>query len=235
MKKVFYLLFLIWPATIQVYAQYNSSDPKQRQYTLTQKKQTFAVQPFQLFNNSLRFDYERRISDGPGWIQFGPAIYVASYENRDKYRYSYDGTIAKHKGFISLREPYSEMLGGGLDINYKRFYDPKNSLYVACGLSCTYFDFKYLGWEWDDFIQDGLEYREYTKKYHNQHILRPGINCFMGYQVPSRHAFLFDMFWGFACRYSIADENKPAFNNYMFSYGYTGFVFITGVRFGIAK
>jgi hypothetical protein len=134
-----------------------------------------------------------------------------------------------------FREPYAEMLGGGMDINYKYFYGSRRSMYVACGLSYTHFNFKYWGWAWNDFKQDGLQYHEYVAGDQIQQINRAGINCFMGYQVPSHHAFLFDMFWGFACRYSFADENKPAFNNYMFSYGYSGFVFLTGIRFGIGK
>jgi hypothetical protein len=65
-----------------------------------------------------------------------------------------------------------------------------------------------------------------------QHINRVGFNYFFGHQIPTRGAFVYDMFWGLSYRHSFSDKNKEAFNEHMFSPGFTGIVFIAGVRLG---
>jgi hypothetical protein len=124
------------------------------------------------------------------------------------------------------------MKGVGLDINYKHFLDARRSFYIAAGLSYTRFYIKYWGRAWEDYIEDGLQYFTYKENYHNQQIERFGVNNFIGYQIPARSAFLFDVFGGYAVRYSVADENKPTFNSDMFSYGYSGVVLLIGIRIG---
>jgi hypothetical protein len=233
MRKVFYLLLLTASSVMtQVYSQ-NASDVQNR-YAATQKKYTFTIQPLQLFNNALRFDYEVRLGNGPGWLQFGPAVYLSA--NNDNTDYYYDGKYYQQHGNFHFREPYSEMTGVGLDVNYKWFMDSRRSLYVATGVTFTHFNFKYRGRGWLDYVEDGLQYLEYGAiNYQHQRINRPGVNVLFGYRIPSRHAFIVDMFWGVAARYSYSDEDKPSFNENMFSYGYSGYVFQMGVKFGIGK
>ena len=229
MRKNLYVAFLAaWFAAFHLSAQNTSGDMP---YSPSQKKYTFAVQPMQLFNWSLRLDFEMRLGDGPGWLQFGPAVYYSlEEENRDYY---YDGAHYHDDWYgIYFREPYSKMRGGGLDVNYKRFINPARSFYLAAGLSYTHFNIKYWGRTWTDYTEDGLDYHEYGLDYQTQHINRLGINTYFGYQIPTRRAFLFDMFVGLAYRHSLSDKNKPAFDDNMISYGRTGTVFTTGVRIG---
>ncbi|MCL1974120.1 MAG: hypothetical protein FWG54_04800 [Bacteroidetes bacterium] len=227
MKKIF---LLSWVVVCFFAAQGNA----QARYDWSQKKYTVAIQPMQLlFKNSLRLDFEVRIADGPGWLQFGPAAYYAKGEED----YFCLGNRAYRDGYRDLfyfSEPFTSLLGGGLDINYKWFFDAKRSLYLLSGLSFTHFDIKYWGSVWSDYIEDGLQYSGYLPAdFNHQHVNRPGANFLFGFQVPSRHLFLFDMFGGFSYRYSVADKGKPSYNEEVFSYGYTGWVFVTGVRFGI--
>ena len=238
-KKSYLLLLAAWLFTSQAQAQDQAAPPL---YSSTQKKYTVAIQPFQWINLGWRFDFEMRLGDGPGWLQFGPTVYSAS-GNGGSYHYkghSYDGIpygYGIYDDCSGFRESFSELRGGGLDINYKRFFDPKRSLYFASGLSYSRFDIDYYGeyGRWKDYTEDGLQYHEYTYSLglHTQHIDRMAINCYLGYQVPSRRMFLFDMFFGFSYRHSISEKDKPAFDKSVWSYGYTGFVFMTGLRFGI--
>jgi predicted membrane-bound dolichyl-phosphate-mannose-protein mannosyltransferase len=85
---------------------------------------------------------------------------------------------------------------------------------------------------WENYIEDGLQYHAYVPGNHTQHINRLGVNFYLGHQIPSRSAFLCDIFWGLAYRHSFSDKDKPSFNRTMLSYGHTGFVFLTGVRLG---
>jgi hypothetical protein len=224
MKK-FLLLLIAWFVVIHIYAQDASSEP----YKSTQKKYTFAIQPMQWFNLAWRFDFEIRLGDGPGWLQFAPSIYFSTKEV-DNPNYYYDGNISRnihHHGWY-FREPYSKLRGGGLDVNYKRFTNPERTCYFAAGLSYRHFDINYWGWAWGEtYIEDGLEYRAYTLDYHTQHINRLGINCFFGYQKPTKGAYLFDIFGGFSYRHSFLDKDKPTF-----LYGHTGIMPMVGMRFG---
>ncbi len=242
MRKFFCLLLLVWGCLAVADAQMqNGNDandpPATRLYSKHQKKYTFAIQPMQMFNWSLRLDFEIRLGDGLGWLQFGPAIYGSPNESTNYPKYYYDEYGDYHYPdvwfHLNLREPYSHMKGAGLDINYKRFVNPARSFYFAAGLSYTYFKIKYWGREWYDYIEDDLEYREYRLDYQDQQINRIGVNTYFGYQIPTRKAFLFDMFWGIAYRYSFYEKENPIFNEYMISYGRRGLVFLTGVRIGV--
>ena len=235
MNKRYYLLLLaVWFFTSQTQAQDKAGRQSLPRYFSTQKKYTVAIQPFQWFNSGWRFDFETRLGDGPGWLQFGPTVYSAS-GNGNSYSYGYDG-YDYHSGF-SFHESFSKLNGGGLDINYKRFINPERSLYFASGLSYSRFNIDYHGGygEWKNYMEDGLQYHEYiySQGLHTQHINRTAINSYFGYQVPSRRMFLFDMFVGFSYRHANSEKDKPAFDRYAYSYGYTGLVFMTGLRFGI--
>jgi len=230
------LLLAVLPVTIFVYGQNTSDDPLYKHYASTQKKYTFAMQPLQLLNWCWRSDFEMRLGNGPGWLQFGPAVYYKKNDDKkDEPRYYYEGDGYRYYDWghnFDLRVPFSKLLGGGLDVNFKYFVNASRSFYHAAGLSYTHFKIDYWGLAWDNYIEDGLQYHAYALDYRTQHINRMGFNYFFGHQIPTRSAFLCDMFWGFAYRHSFSEKDKPSFNRTSLSYGHTGFVFLTGVRFG---
>jgi hypothetical protein len=215
MRKKLFLLGLF--AGLFVSSAYTQNTTENKRYLATQKKYTFAIQPFQAFNGAWRSDFEMRLGDGPGWLQYGLSLYSAD-ENSEILR--------------ELRESASKLRGAGLEVNYKRFLDSRRSLYFAGGLSYTHFKIDYWGYSWVNYVEDGLQYHTQSSGYYTQQIDRLGINAFFGYQIPARGAFLFDAYTGLAQRYSFSDKNKPSFNDTMFSYGYTGPVFLLGIRVG---
>ena len=223
-KYICLLLPAICLFAIHIHAQ---QTPGER-YARSQKKYTFTFQPFQLFNSGLKFDFEVRLGDGPGWLQFSPAVYYATKDEYDHYDRYYNQNFC-----FACREPYSKLSGGGLDVNYKHFLNPRRTFYMAAGVTCTIFYLDYWGDAWNDYTEDGLSYHGYEYGLHTQHINRVGINYYLGYQIPTRRAFMYDMFWGLSYRHSYSDKNKLSFNDNMFSYGYSGVVFIAGVRIGI--
>ncbi len=235
MKKHVYLSLLAICIAAGANAQSQEEVSSSDLYLRHQKKYTIAIQPVQLFNWGLRFDFEVRLGDGPGWLQFGPtgyySIYGGSKDNPDYY-YSGDKYYYEWDYHLDIREPLTQLKGGGLDINYKRFVNPQRSFYVAGGLSYAKFDIEYWGREWYDYVEDGLDYHEYRLCYHDQNIDRIGINTYFGYQFPKRRAFLLDMFIGVAYRYSFYNKSGYEFDETMISYGRRGLVFLTGVRIG---
>ena len=213
MKRL--LLLVAFSVGIYVYGQDTSDDPLYRYYSSTQKKFTFAFQPLQLFNWSWRSDFDMRLGNGPGWLQIGPAVYFAKNDKKtDDPRYYYEGNTYHYfdrQSYFVFRVPFSEMIGGGLDVNFKYFIDARRSFYHAVGLSYAHFKIDYWGMAWKDYIEDGLRYHAYALDYCTQHINRIGVNFFFGHQIPTRNAFLCDLFWGLAYRHSFSDDDKPSF------------------------
>ena len=238
MKIKLHLLFLMAVCFVGISA--NAQDTlgesiKPPPYFLKQKKITVAVQPLQLFNWGLRHDFEIRLGNGPGWLQFGLTGYFNNFEDDiDNPRYHYDGRNFVDRNWFEfrLREPISKLTGYGLDVNYKRFVNPSRTVYIATGLAYARFNIKYLGLTWKDYIEDELLYHAYVLDFRTQEINRWGVNTYFGYQPAFRRLFLFDLFWGLGWRSSFSDSNKPSFDRHMLSYGYTGIVFLTGVRIG---
>jgi hypothetical protein len=232
MKRKYLSGLALFAITMCIQAQNTSDDPKYALYAWSQKKYTLTVQPFQLVNSGLKLDFEMRLGDGPGWLQFSPAIYYRTNDT-DNPGYYYYGHYHYCNDYHFLHEPYSKLRGGGLDINYKRFLNARRTFYTATGISYTRLNIDYWGYGWHDYIEDGLEYHGYELGFHTQHINRAGLNYYFGFQIPSRHAFVYDMFWGLGYRHSSSDRNKPAFNDHLFSRGWTGFIFLAGVRIGV--
>ena len=153
MRKILsFILLAVWFVASHVYAQDQVANARPPRYLSTPKKYTFAIQPFQWLNNCWRSDFEIRLGDGPGWLQFSPIIYFKNQEE-DKPNYFYDGKNDAGRYHSDWRDPFSKLKGGGLDINYKRFLNPGRSFYMASGLSYTYFDITYYGatGQWNDY------------------------------------------------------------------------------------
>ena len=224
-KHICLLLPAICLFAMHIHAQ---QTPGER-YAWSQKKYTFTIQPFQLINSGLKLDFEVRLGDGPGWLQFSPAVY---YGTKDIYNIYDDDYYNRNRWKLRIREPYTKLKGGGLDVNYKHFMNPRRTFYTAAGVTYTHFSLSYWGFAWYDYIEDGLLYHGYMYDFHTQHIDRVGLNYYFGYQIPARRAFVYDMFWGLSCRHSYSDKNKLSYDDHVYSYGYSGLIFIAGIRIG---
>jgi len=226
-KTLFLVLMAMWLFVSNMQAQVKES-PAPR-YLSTQKKHTVTIQPTQWFNWGWRFDYEIRLNEGPGWLQVGPSFYWVTKES-DSFSGNWNDT---RKGF---HEPFKNLKGGGLDINYKRYIDRRRGAYVAAGLSYTLLNIDYYGGRgvWKDYMEDGLPYHQYTYTVgtHTQTINRFGMSYYFGYQIPSVEIFILDLFCGISYRHAFSDKSMWRFDK-VFSYGYNGAVPMVGVRFGI--
>jgi hypothetical protein len=190
-------------------------------YPHLERNYTIAVHPLYIFNGGLRLDFEKRLNNTPAWIQIGA---TGHHLERHTGVYNY--------WFVPVGE-FNYLVGGGLDFNYKRFYNQKETLYYAAGGAFTHYYVEFAGQHLNQHIEDGLKYYTYEYDNRKQRINKLGLNLYLGYQSP-RPTFLFDMFVGIGYRYSFrAYSENELFDNSMISLGYRGFVFITGVRFGV--
>jgi hypothetical protein len=178
---------------------------------------TFAIQPSELFTHqNFRFDYEQRLGKSKSWLQLGINIPFDDEVIWDDYYYSWDSSL---KGAF------------GLNFNYKYF--PYRYFYVAGGPSWRLYNIDYYGYQWFDFKEDGIEYHEYRNGSFNQIINNFGLNAMCGYQKISRHGFLFDAYMGVGIQKAFfSDSNLRKFDSNAYSCGYSGFVFLIGIRIG---
>jgi hypothetical protein len=182
------------------------------------KNITIAVHPFYLSKSGLRFDFEQQIKNTPSWIQAGIAGYFMS-------------NTSNHTLFPVEELRYSR--GFSLDLNYKRFFNKKESLYFAAGSSYSHYNIEYVDTYWRSYTEDGLVYHVNEYGDMNQKINKWGISTYCGYQKPAS-IFLFDVFVGLGYRHSFrTNQMAKLFDDKMISLGYTGVVFITGVRLGV--
>ncbi|MDR2027183.1 MAG: hypothetical protein LBQ01_06465 [Prevotellaceae bacterium] len=187
-------------------------------------KYAVAVYPLHLFNNGLRLDFEMKIKNTPAWIQIGASGYFgtmpSAYNEYNKWSTIYG-------------EEFNHLLGAGLELNYKRFFNQKETWYYAGGCSYSRYNVDYVDRYWYSYIEDGMEYRTTKFGSLNQKIDKFGISAYLGHQK-SKHAFLSDIFVGLGYRYSLKSNRiAKSFDDSMLAWGYKGVVFITGVRIGV--
>jgi hypothetical protein len=221
MNKILNTLFAVVLAvsTTQIQAQ----DETVVDDKLPHQKKNFTISTHPLYNfaSGVRFDFEKRINQTPSWIQLGVAGYLMSSKSTE-----FNWTLISGDELSYLR-------GLGLEVNYKYFFNKKESLYVAGGGSYTHYNTAYMGDYWHRYTENGLEYIFNEDGKIKQRINKLGINTYFGYQVPTP-TFLFDMFVGLGYRRSFLTNNAAKrFDDSMISLGHTGLVFITGVRFGV--
>jgi hypothetical protein len=219
MNRILATLFLLLTVS-SMSAQYRSESVTEK-LPHQEKKYSIASQPLYHFNSGVRFDFEMRIKDTPSWIQISPSGFWMPRAHRD---YNYWTMISGDLNYL---------LGAGLELNYKYFFNRKESWYFAGGCSYTNYNIEYAGEYWNSYSEDGLVYHVKEHGSMKQGINKLGLNTYIGYQLPTP-TFLFDMFAGLGYRYSFRNNNMAdPFNDGMLSFGYRGVVFITGVRLGV--
>ncbi|MDR0814184.1 MAG: hypothetical protein LBN37_00365 [Bacteroidales bacterium] len=208
------------PADVKDYSWYKDKDKNHH------GRFTFTVHPSQLVTHqNFRIDAEMRPGKSRSWLQFGlnfPLAAKVMWEEEGLfYPYDIDMYDASLKG------------GVGLNFNYKYFFH--RYLYVAGGPSWQYCNIEYSRYGWIPFVEDGIVYNEYGKGNYRQKINNLGLNAMGGFQKISRHNFLVDVYMGVAAQKAFyADPDADKFNSTMYSRGYTGCVFLIGVRIGFA-
>jgi hypothetical protein len=193
------------------------------------KQYTIAFQPLDLYNLGWRLDFEKRIPNTPAWIQVSAVVNSMPRYTYDDYNSRYENNQVLING-----DEINSLAGGGLHVNYKYFFDPKETWYYAGGCSYSHYNVEYYDKRMHSYLDKyGLKYYTFDVKNFEQKINKLGISAYIGYQSP-RPTFLFDIYFGIGYRYSFrSDSNGRLFNRSMLSLGYRGFVFITGVRFGV--
>ncbi len=166
--------------------------------------------PLHFINNGIRIDYDRKIYNNH-WIQIGPQFYVSETTQ-----------------YEDLRE-FKELRGAGVSV-FHRIYvgkdKPFSGTYFSYGFTYNHFALKY---EEDDPTDEQAQGETNINKF--------GGDIIIGYQLQIVEKLIIDFYAGLGGRYSsrtFKGNSHKKFNDFMYDYGYTGNVVITGVRIGFS-
>lgn len=200
--KKYFLLIAFCFSLLQLQAQRDSSYSR-----------IISIVPQYVFVNGLRFDYDSKVSE-KAWLQF-----------------SFEGFANERTEVMAAwcDEYNYDMAGLGLGFHY-RYYLLTNSqrvnTYIAPGITGNFFK------------TNNVLANSDPEESSSTTIWRSELNLIVGQQYSIADKLTFDLFAGLGYRRSFNHYSNEsarrnfAFNDDMFSYGFTGNVMILGFRFG---
>jgi len=218
MKKTAILFVVLSFLFINLYSQYGDEQK-------TLKKHKISIVPQHLLINGIRVDFE--ISDNKNHsLLLTPQFYLRAKSEVNATP-------------IGNNNEYTSLLGAGLDIYSKlNFQSPTYPVYFAIGGGYNYFNLGFKDNIWTTYTSYGNTFYRFDLADITQQIHR--INFGMMYGVEAQFLkFLFaDLYIGLGVKYSISsfdneNYNTNYFNETTIDFGFTGVVFLAGVKFGI--
>lgn len=219
--KIFIICLFILISSIQIFAQDTT-------------RFLLSMSPQYVFVNAVRFDLEYNLKNKNQWIGFSPQIYYSDigsfFSNLVDYELDTD---------YQPSNTYDTLSGFGVEFYHKIFLLKQpipHGFYFNYGITYNFFKLKYNSYIWETYIEDGSEYIAYRSVYQHQSINKLGFNLIIGHQAELSEKLYLDVYTGLGFRYSFHsdDINKnQQFNNSVLGYGYTGSLFLLGIKLGI--
>lgn len=176
--------------------------------------------PQYLAMNGIRIDIEKQsMSKNTSWV-LAPQYYINVGGVGDLYPHT-----------------YKKMHGIGLNIYRKMYLTHKNEgIYIGAGLGYQHFDFELKDKIWVEYLNNGLKYMEIRDEDFHVRINKAMFDCLIGYQQEFFQRMHIDTYLGFGLRYSGYDQPFGAnikFNTGALDYGFTGTLFVAGIKIGV--
>lgn len=189
----------------------------------------FTVHPLHIFSSGLRIDVERKLHKPNHWLVVGLSGTYLPHDGDDYNNYSTWSNL-----YLDSDQDVTKLIGAGIDIAYKYFFpmDVK-LLYISGSINYNYFKANYYAGEFFPYEENGLTYYERDYREVCQQIDRIGSNLLLGVQLKPSVRFHIDGFAGIGFRYGIPrNKDRYDFDSHIFSLGYRGITFTTGMRIG---
>ena len=154
-------------------------------------------------------------------------IFSNSSDSYDSYYYSetYPKNIA--------------LTGGGLKVQVRHFFGDFNhntGLYAGAGLHYKYSHVSYNKEDWVDYTEDGFNYIRYGDQRFENTFNQGGLDVIFGYQMYLLDNIYGDFFagWGFRLSdYKNTLNEDHYWGETIFDLGYSGYIPLMGLRFGV--
>lgn len=180
--------------------------------------------PQHLFQNGIRIEIDKPLGHRQHWLILAPTVY-------------YKG---KQGSWFSNRRLMQNMQGAALETMY-RYYPGWRSqgggAYFSAGIGIRYIRFRYSGYRWNEYMQDGLTFYNYDTGSWNRNLTTSSLKLTLGYQKVFNRHFTADLFFGAGFRYTVANQPPDVaitfYSNSPESLDYTGLHLTGGIRFGM--
>jgi hypothetical protein len=218
MKKNILLLIGLCFLFLNLYSQYGD-DQK------TLKRFKISIVPQHLLINAVRVDFEM-INKKNISLLVTPQFYL---------RAKSDVNVTP----IGGSNEYSSLIGGGIDIfNKVSFQTSTYPVYFAIGGGYNYFNIGFKDNIWTTYTSYGNTFYRYDLTDLTQQIHRINFGMLYGLEAKFLNFMFVDLYIGLGVKYSISSfdnelYNINNFNKTMIDFGFTGVVFLAGVKFGI--
>ncbi len=181
--------------------------------------------PQHLFQNGIRIEFDKRLNNPRQWLTLAPTVY-------------YRG----HRGnWIWGNYNVYSMSGAGLEVFFRRYLKDQiepSGFYFTGGGGYRFINQEYRGDQWDVYMENDLTFYRYNNSSWNKHTHTFSLKGTIGYQTIIDRHLLLDLFMGYGFLFSSFEipenvELASHFDNDAFSFGYTGLLFVGGIRLGI--
>ncbi len=185
----------------------------------------FSFTPQYILFEGLRFDIEKELRKN-AWLDISTEIFLGRNTTDNQYEKERD-------------DYYSNLYGAGLGLNYKHFISSTTygNSYFSVGPSYNFFYMNYEEYIWQTQIVNGIEELHWELVDISEQIHRLSGTFLLGIETEMYERIYFDMYAGVGLRYSypIINNNiiEYKYDDYMWSYGYSGTLALVGIRFGI--
>ncbi|MFC2086554.1 hypothetical protein ACFLSA_00095 [Bacteroidota bacterium] len=182
--------------------------------------------PQHLIIHGIRVDFDYRL-EGNKWLIFSPQLYLNKIPQGTEYLW------------FNVNK-FEELLGFGMAITQKNILSRKSSpsgFYIAYGATYNYTKTKNADYAWVPYVENTITYYDRQPLDYEVILNKIGGNAIIGYQNEIYPKLILDGFIGFGLRYSFRDAPENTFLNYSDfegDYGYTGTLFVGGIRLGVA-
>lgn len=186
---------------------------------------SIGVQPLYLVNSGIRIDLEKRLKN-PRHIE--QISFIGYLLPKKKEPYTYWEALLVDDSY-----QVKKLMGAGLALDHKWFPFPKaDFIYLSGNLTYHYFDVRYDGYRYISYEEDDMTFYEPRFQEIKQVFNKIGANACFGLQSAPHRPFFVDGYIGVGYSHSFYDEDKYHINSHMFTVGYRGATFVTGLRVG---
>ncbi len=179
--------------------------------------------PQQMFVQGIRIEVDLAQAKEKHWITFAPQFY-----------YSKDRDLG-----ILGKSSFDELAGVGVDVFSRHYLSHSLSAsgpYVSWGGGYRFLNLNTSDFLWNRFTENGLVYYRRVPANYDVQVHSSNLRGFFGWQFFFNNHLAMDFYLGFGMRYSLHQRPEGSyikFNRSVFDYGYTGTLFVGGIRFGV--
>lgn len=184
------------------------------------KKYAISLEPNYLFNGGLRVNFEKQLSNPAKWVEVGLTGYIT---NDKPLGFDWDDGYDNYK--------INSLKGAGINVGYKHLF--YRCFFYNIGASYTYYKLKYDDYAFIPYQEDNLTFYKGQRIEDTQNFNKLTLSTGIGITSRLANRVFFEMSAGIGYAHSFYNEDKPHFDNDVFSLGYRGVYPQAVMRIGI--